>query len=127
MLQPKKILAGLLIAHGTGIILWTAHSFTQALMTQHIRVDLSIYSYALVILLFFFGASSVAIGVWYQRHYNWVRRIVMAVAVAIAIAVVYAFTVVYPSTSSFIASLTFLALWGMPPLAIGTYLLKPVR
>jgi hypothetical protein len=127
MLQLRKILAGLLIAYGTGVILWTAHNFTQALMTEHIRVDLSIYSFALVILLFFFGASSVAIGVWYQRHYNWAGRIVMAVAAAITIAVVYASTVVYPSTSSFIASLTFLALWGVPPLGIGTYLLKPVR
>jgi len=127
MLQRKKILAGLLIAYGTGVILWTAHNFTQALITEHIRVDLSIYSLALVILLFFFGASSVAIGVWYQRHYNWAGRIVMAVAAAITIAVVYASTVVYPSTSSFIASLSFLAVWGVPPLAIGTYLLKPVR
>jgi hypothetical protein len=127
MLQLRKILAGLLIAYGTGVILWTAHNFTQALITEHIRVDLSIYSLALVILLFFFGASSVAIGVWYQRHYNWAGRIVMAFAAAITIAVVYASTVVYPSTSSFIASLTFLAVWGVPPLGIGTYLLKPVR
>ncbi len=127
MVQLRKILAGLLIAYGTGVILWTAHNFTQALITEHIRVDLSIHSYALVILLFFFGASSVVIGVWYQRHYNWAGRVVMAVAAAITIAVVYASTVVYPSTSSFIASLTFLALWGVPPLAIGTYLLKPVR
>jgi hypothetical protein len=71
MLQRKKILACLLIAHGTGIILWTAHSLTQALITEHIRVDLSIYSFALVILLIFFGTSSVAIGVWYQRHHKW--------------------------------------------------------
>jgi hypothetical protein len=42
MLQRKKILAGLLIAYGTGVILWLAHSFTQALMSEHIRVDLSI-------------------------------------------------------------------------------------
>jgi hypothetical protein len=40
-------------------------------MTEHIRVDLSIHSFALGILLVFFGASSVAIGVWYQRHHNW--------------------------------------------------------
>jgi hypothetical protein len=125
MLQLRKILAGLLIAYGTGVILWTAHSFTKALMTEHIRVDLSIYSYALVILLFFFGASSVGIGVWYQRYHNWARRVVMAVAAAITIAVVYASTVVYPS--SLIISLTFLTLWSVPPLAIGTYLLKPVR
>ena len=127
MLQLKKILACSLIAYGTGVILWLAHSFTQALITEHIRADLSIYSFALVILLFFFGASSVAIGVWYQRHHDWAGRVVMAVAAAITIAVVYASTVVYPSTSSFIASLTFLAVWGVPPLAIGTYLLKPVR
>jgi hypothetical protein len=125
MLQRKKILAGLLIAYGTGVILWIAHSFTKALMTQHIRVDLSIYSYALVILLVFFGASSVAIGVWYQRHHNWAGRVVMAVAVAITIAMVYASTLV--EQSSLITSLTFLALWSVPPLAIGTYLLKPVR
>jgi hypothetical protein len=125
MLQRKKILAGLLIAYGTGVILWIAHSFTKALMTQHIRVDLSIYSYALVILLVFFGTSSVAIGVWYQRHHNWAGRVVMAVAVAITIAMVYASTLV--EQSSLITSLTFLALWSVPPLAIGTYLLKPVR
>ncbi len=127
MLQLRKILAGLLIAYGTGVILWTAHNFTQALITEHIRVDLSIYSLALVILLFFFGASSVAIGVWYQRHYNWAGRIVMAVAAAITIAVVYASTVVYPNPISFITNLIFLAMWGVPPLALGTYLLKPVR
>jgi hypothetical protein len=127
MLQLRKILAGLLIAYGTGVILWTAHSFTQALITEHIRVDLSIYSFALVILFVFFGASSVAIGLWYQRHHNWAGRVVIAVAAAITIAVVYASTVVYPSTSSFITNLTFLAVWGVPPLAIGTYLLKPVR
>ena len=125
MLQLRKILAGSLIAYGTGVILWLARSFTQALMTEHIRVDLSIHSYALVILLVFFGASSVVIGVWYQRHYKWAGRIVMAVAAAITIAVVYASTVV--EQSSLITSLTFLALWSVPPLAIGTYLLKPVR
>jgi hypothetical protein len=125
MLQLRKILAGSLIAYGTGVILWLAHSFTKALMTEHIRVDLSIHSYALVILLFFFGASSVGIGVWYQRHHNWAGRVVMAVAAAITIAVVYASTVV--DSSSLITSLTFLALWSVPPLAIGTYLLKPVR
>src|SRR4028118_786540 len=110
MLQPKKILAGLLIAHGTGVILWTAHSLTQALMTQHIRVDLSIYSFALLIMLVFFGASSVVIGVWYQRHHKWAGRVVMAVAAAITIAVVYASTVV--EQSSLITSLTFLVLWS---------------
>jgi hypothetical protein len=125
MLQRKKILACSLIAYGTGVILWLAHTFTQALITEHIRADLSHHSFALVILLFFFGASSVAIGVWYQRHHNWAGRIVMAVATAITIAVVYASTVV--NSSSLITSLTFLALWSVPPLAIGTYLLKPVR
>ena len=131
MLQQKKILAGLLIAHGTGIIFWTAHNLTQALITEHIRVDLSIYSYALVILLVFFGASSVTIGMWYQRYYNWVRRVVMAVAVVMAFAAAIILSVIYPSTevasSSLISSFTALALWSMPPLAIGTYLLKPVR
>jgi len=125
MLQRKKILAGLLIAYGTGVILWIAHSFTQALMSEHIRVDLSIYSYALLILLVFFGVSSVAIGVWYQRHHNWAGRVVMAVAAAITIAMVYASTRV--ELGSLITSLTFLAVWSVPPLAIGTYLLKPVR
>ena len=124
MLQLRKILAGLLIAHGTGIILWTAHSFTQALMSEHIRVDLSIYSFALLIMLVFFGASSVAIGVWYQRHHNWAGRVVMAVAAAITIAMVYASTRV--ESGSLITSLTFLAVWSVPPLAIGTYLLKPL-
>ncbi len=131
MLQLRKILAGLLIAHGTGIILWTAHSFTQALMTQHIRVDLSIYSYALLIMLVFFGASSVAIGVWYQRHHKWAGRVVMAVAVVMAFAAAITLSVVYPSTgdasSSLFSSFTALAVWSVPPLAIGTYLLKPVR
>ncbi len=125
MLLLRKILAGSLIAYGTGVILWLAHSFTQALMTEHIRVDLTINSYALVILLFFFGASSVGIGVWYQRHPKWAGRAVMAVAAAITIAMVYASTAV--ASSSLIISLTFLALWSVPPLAIGTYLLKPVR
>ena len=125
MLQRKKILAGSVIAYGTGVILWVAHTFTQALITEHIRVDLSIHSFALAILLLFFGASSVAIGVWYQRHHNWAGRVVMAVAAAITIAVVYASTVV--DSSSLITSFTFLALWSLPPLAIGTYLLKPVR
>ena len=124
MLQRKKILAGLLIAYGTGVILWMAHSFTKALMSEHIRVDLSIYSYALLILLVFFGASSVAIGVWYQRHHNWAGRVVMAVAAAITIAMVYASTRV--ESGSLITSLTFLAVWSVPPLAIGTYLLKPL-
>jgi|GEM_PF-1795892 hypothetical protein len=131
MLQPKKILAGLLIAHGTGVILWTAHSLTQALMTQHIRVDLSIYSFALLIMLVFFGASSVAIGVWYQRHHKWAGRVVMAVAVVMAFAAAITLWVVYPSTGdasrSLISSFTALAVWSVPPLAIGTYLLKPVR
>jgi ABC-type anion transport system duplicated permease subunit len=131
MLQRKKILAGLLIAHGTGIILWTAHNLTQALITEHIRVDLSIYSFALVILLVFFGVSSVAIGVWYQRHHDWAGRVVMAVAAVMAFAAAITLAVVYPSTgdalSSLINSFTALALWSVPPLAIGTYLLKPVR
>lgn len=131
MLQLKKILACLLIAYGTGVILWTAHSFTQALITEHIRVDLSIYSFALVMLLVFLGASSLAIGVWYQRHHNWAGRVVMAVAVVMAFAAAINMAVVYPSTavylSSVITNLIFLALWSVPPLAIGTYLLKPVR
>ena len=125
MLLRKKILACSLIAYGTGVVLWVAQGFTQALMTEHIRVDLSIHSFALGILLVFFGASSVAIGVWYQRHHNWVGRVVMAVAAAITLAVVYASTVV--DLSSLITSLSFLALWSVPPLAIGMYLLKPVR
>ena len=131
MLQRKKILAGLLIAHGTGIILWTAHSFTKALMSEHIRVDLSIYSYALVTLLVFFGASSVTIGLWYQRHHKWAGQVVMAVAVVMAFAAAITLSVVYPSTrdalSSLTSSFTALALWSVPPLAIGTYLLKPAR
>lgn len=90
MLPLKKILAGSLIAYGTGVILWIAQSFTQALITEHIRVDLTIHSYALAILLVFFGASSVAIGVWYQRHHQWVFRVVMAVVAALIIAMVYA-------------------------------------
>jgi MFS family permease len=125
MLQRKKILAGLLIAYGTGVILWIAHSLTKALITEHIRVDLSIYSFALAILLVFFGASSVAIGVWYQRHQRRAGRVVMAVAAAITMAVVYASTVV--EESSLITSLTILVLWSVPPLAIGTYLLKSFR
>ncbi|MBD1928698.1 hypothetical protein H6F74_20950 [Trichocoleus sp. FACHB-90] len=125
MLQRKKILAGLIIAYGTGVILWVAHNFIQALITEHIRVDLTIGSYVLVTLLVFFGTSSVAIGMWYQRHPNWVRRVVMAAAAALTIAVVYASTAVDPS--SLLISLTFLAMWSVPPLAIGMYLLKPVR
>jgi hypothetical protein len=97
----------------------------EALITEHIRVDLSIHSFALAILLVFFGASSVAIGVCYQRHHNWVGRVVMAVAAAIIIAVVYASAVV--DSSSLITSFTILALLSVPPLAIGTYLLKSVR
>ncbi len=125
MLQLRKILAGSVIAYGTGVILWVAYTFTKALITEHIRVDLSIHSFALAILLLFFGASSVGIGVWYQRHHNWARQVVMAVAAAIIIAVVYAMAVV--NSSSLITSLTFLTLWSVPPLAIGTYLLKPVK
>ncbi len=125
MLQLRKILAGLLIAYGTGVIVWVTHTFTQGLMTEHVRVDLTIHSFALVILLVFFGASSVAIGLWYQRHHNWVFQVVIAVATALIIAAVYASTVV--DSSSLITSLTFLAVWSVPPLAIGTYLLKPVR
>ena len=125
MLQLRKILAGSVIAYGTGVILWVAHSFTQALSTEHIRVDLTIHSYALAILLVFFGASSVAIGVWYQRHQKWVFRVVMAVATALIIAALYARAMV--DSSSLITSLTFLALFSVPPLAVGTYLLIPVR
>lgn len=125
MLQRKKILAKTLIAYGTGVILWVVHSFTQALVTEHIRVDLAIASYALAILLVFFGASSVAIGVWYQRHQLRVFRVVIAVAAALMIASAYACAVV--NSSSLIISLTILALLSVPPLAIGTYLLKPVR
>jgi hypothetical protein len=44
MLLRKKILAGSLIAYGTGVVLWVAQGFTQALITEHIRVDLSIHS-----------------------------------------------------------------------------------
>ncbi len=124
MLQLRKILAGLLIAYGTGVILWIAHSFTQGLMTEHVRVDLTIHSFALLILLVFFGASSVAIGLWY-RHHQLMFQVVIAVATALIIAAVYASTVV--DSSSLITSLTFLAVWSVPPLAIGTYLLKPVR
>ncbi|MBD1833664.1 hypothetical protein H6F61_13500 [Cyanobacteria bacterium FACHB-472] len=86
---------------------------------------MSIHSFALGILLVFFGTSSVAIGMWYQRHHNWVGRVVMEVAAALTIALVYASTAVDPS--SLLISLTFLAMWSVPPLAIGTYLLKPVR
>lgn len=125
MLQLKKILACSLIAYGTGVILWIAHSFTEALITEHIRVDLTIHSFALGILLFFFGASSVAIGLWYQRYHKWVFRVVMAVATVLIIALVYAMDVI--EQSSLITSLSFLALWSVPPLAIGMYLLKPVR
>jgi predicted permease len=125
MLQLRKILAGSLIAYGTGVILWVAHSFTQALVTEHIRVDLVIASYALAILLVFFGASSVAIGVWYQRHQKWVFRVVIAVAAALIIASAYAIAAV--DSSSLMTSLTFLALFSVPPLAIGTYLLQPAR
>jgi cation transport ATPase len=125
MLQLRKILAGSVIAYGTGVILWVAHTFTQALITEHIRVDLTIHSFALAILLVFFGASSVAIGVWYQRHQIRVFRVVMAVATALIIAAVYALAVV--EQSSLITSLTILALLSVPPVAIGTYLLKPVR
>jgi hypothetical protein len=125
MIQRKKILAGSVIAYGTGVILWVAHSFTQALITEHIRVDLTIHSFALAILLVFFGASSVAIGVWYQRHPEGMFRVVIAVAAALIIAAVYAMAVV--NSSSLITSLTFLALFSVPPLAIGLYLLIPVR
>lgn len=125
MLQLRKILAGTLIAYGTGVILWVAHSFTQALVTEHIRVDLVTASYVLVILLAFFGASSIAIGVWHQRHQQWVFRVVIAVAAALIIASAYAMTAV--DSSSLITSLTFLTLFSVPPLAIGTYLLQPVR
>lgn len=125
MHKLRKILAGLLIAYGTGLILWVTQSFTQALMTEHIRVDLVIASYALVILLVFFGASSVAIGMWYQRHQKRVFRVVMAVAAVLMIASGYASAVV--DSSSLMTSLTFLILWSVPPLAIGTYLLKSVR
>lgn len=125
MHKLRKILAGLLIAYGTGLILWVTQSFTEALMTEHIRVDLVIASYALVILLVFFGASSVAIGMWYQRHQQRVFRVVMAVATVLMIASGYASVVV--DSSSLMTSLTFLILWSVPPLAIGTYLLKSVR
>ena len=126
MLQLKRILAGSVIAYGTGVILWVAYTFTQALITEHVRVDLTIHSFALVILLVFFGASSVAIGMlWYQHHHKWVFRIVMAQTVAIIIAAVCAVAVV--DSSSLITSLIFLVLFNVPPLAVGTYLLKPVR
>jgi hypothetical protein len=91
---------------------------------------LTIHSYALAILLVFFGASSVAIGVWYQRHHQWVFRDVMAVVAALIIAMVYAMVYTMDAveqSSIIITNLTFLALWSVPPLAIGTYLLKSAR
>jgi len=36
MLLRKKILAGSLVAYGTGVVLWVAQGFTQALITEHI-------------------------------------------------------------------------------------------
>jgi hypothetical protein len=55
----------------------------------------------------------------------------MAVAVVMAFAAAITLSVVYASTgdasSGLISSFTALAVWSVPPLAIGTYLLKPVR